>query len=464
MIASTERFDLAVIGGGVVGCALFRRFALGGVKCLLIERGADILSGVSKANSAMLHTGFDAPSGSLEQACIQAGYAEYLAIHDKLNLPLLETGGLLAAWTEHELGKLPAIVAQAHRNGVADVRQVDAAEVRRREPQLAGNVLGGVLVPREHVIDPWSAPLAYALQGLAHGGEIRRNTEVTSGDFDGERWHLETTTGPIDARVVVNAAGLQGDLVEAMARQSPFTIKPRKGQFVVFDKPASRLIGACIMPVPSERTKGVMVAPTIFGNLLVGPTAEEQDDRDHAAVDRGEIEALIARGRRMLPALAGETAIALYAGLRPATQFKDYQIEALADRHWITASGIRSTGLTGSLGIAQHAAALYAKNFGALTTTSEPIWTPVPNLAEHRPRRHGQPGYGEIVCHCELATRAEIEAALSGPLPAGDLGGLKRRTRAMMGRCQGFYCSARVAAIAGGRLADLPTGSAHEPA
>jgi glycerol-3-phosphate dehydrogenase len=252
---------------------------------------------------------------------------------------------------------------------------------------------------------------------------------------------------------------LQGDVVEAIARPSPFVIKPRKGQFVVFDKPASRLIGACIMPVPSERTKGVMMARTVFGNLLVGPTAEEQDERNHATVERAQIEALIARGVRMLPALAGESVTALYAGLRPATQFKDYRIEALPDRHWITVGGIRSTGLTGSLGIAQQAAGLYAQHFGALRQTPAPIWTPVPNLAEHLPRRHREPGYGEIVCHCELATRAEIEAALSGPLPAGDLGGLKRRTRAMMGRCQGFYCSARVAAIAGGRLSDLPAGA-----
>ncbi len=460
MAQATKPFDLAVIGGGVVGCALFRRFALGGLKCVMIERGADILSGVSKANSAMLHTGFDAPPRSMEQACIQAGYAEYLAIHEKLNLPILETGGLLVAWTEEELAKLPAIVAQAHGNGVADVRQVDAADIRRREPRLAGDALGGVVVPGEHVIDPWSAPLAYALQGLAHGGEIRRDTNVQGGDFDGQVWRLATTAGPVEARIVVNAAGLQGDMVEAIARRSPFAIKPRKGQFVVFDKPASRLIGTCIMPVPSERTKGVMMARTVFGNLLVGPTAEEQDDRDHAAVEREQIEALISRGVRMLPALAGESVTALYAGLRPATQFKDYQIEALPDRHWITVGGIRSTGLTGSLGIAQRAVGLYAQHFGVLGEPTPPIWTPVPNLAEHLPRRHGEPGYGEIVCHCELATRAEIDAALSGPLPAKDLGGLKRRTRAMMGRCQGFYCSARVAAIAEGRLSDLPGGTA----
>jgi glycerol-3-phosphate dehydrogenase len=447
----------------VVGCAIFRRLAMGGARVVLLERGADILGGASKGNSAMLHTGFDAPPESLELACIRAGHAEYLAIHAQLNLPLLETGGLLVAWSEAERDRLPAIAAQAHQNSVTDVQLIDRAELLRRESNLAPAALAALVVPGEHVIDPWSAPLAYALQGLAHGGELRRRITVEGGDLDGSRWRLATSDGAIEARIVVNAAGLQGDIVEAIARPSPFQIKPRKGQFVVFDKPAARLIHASILPVPSERTKGVMLCRTVFGNLLVGPTAEEQEDRDDTSVDRTQLAALIEQGVRRLPALAQESVTATYAGLRPATQFKDYQIEALPAQNWISVGGIRSTGLTGALGIAQHAAGLYAGNFGSLSEPAAPIWTPVPNLAEHLPRPYQQPGYGEVVCHCELATRTEIEAALSGPLPAGDLGGLKRRTRCMMGRCQGFYCSARVAELAAGRVADLP-GARHAPA
>lgn len=452
--------DVAIIGAGVVGCAIFRRLCVGGARTLLLEKAADILSGASKGNSAMLHSGFDAAPESMELACIRAGHAEYLAIHKQLNLPLLETGGLLVAWSEAEREKLPAIVDQAHRNGVADVHLVDADEVRRREPHLAAGAFGGVVIPGEHIIDPWSVPLAYAQQGLAHGGEFKRNTEVKGGEFSGGRWRLATNGEAVEARIVVNAAGNYGDLVEAIARSSPFQIKPRKGQFVVFDKPAARLIRSSILPVPSERTKGVMVVRTAFGNLIVGPTAEDQEDRAEAAVDEGQLHALIEAAIGKLPALASETVTATYAGLRPATQFKDYQIEALPDRNWIAVGGIRSTGLTGALGIAQQVAGLYAQHFGKLADNPSPIWTPVPNLAEHLPRPYQQAGYGEIVCHCELVTRGEIEAAFTGPLPAGDLGGLKRRTRCMMGRCQGFYCSARVAELAAGRLPDLPIRSA----
>ena len=448
--------DVAIIGGGVVGCAILRRLAGGGLRCILLEKGTDILSGASKGNSALLHTGFDAPAGSLELSCMQAGYQEYLAIRAPLNLPLVETGALVVAWTYEELAKLPGIVALAHANGVADVHQIAPSELYVREPNLAPGALGAVLVPGEHVIDAWSAPLAYALQAISNGAEVRRATRVDGGTWRGDRWNLETQGGPVSARVVVNAAGLYGDRIESIAREAPFNIRPRKGQFAVFDKSAYALVKAIVLPVPTERTKGVLIARTAYGNLIVGPTAEEVEERESASVNRDVLGQLLDKACTLVPALAHHGVNAVYAGLRPATQFKDYQIEALADRGWITVAGIRSTGLTGSLGIATHVAELYARHFGPLLgplrENPVPVWNPVPNLCEEKTRRYQEPNAGEIVCHCELVTRHEIEAALSGPLPAGDLGGLKRRTRCMMGRCQGFYCSGRVMEIVAGRL------------
>lgn len=435
----------------MVGCAIFRRFAMAGLEPLLVEAAADILDGASKGNSALLHTGFDAPEASIELACMQSGYREYMAIKDRLNLPLMVSGALVVAWDEEQLARLPMIVEKAHRNGVADVTQIDRNELRKREPFLSARALGAVLVPNEHIIDPWSAPLAYAHQGLAHGGRIMRRCRVTGGEFDGWRWALQTTLGPISAGVVINAAGNYGDLVEAINGDPIFTITPRKGQFVVFDKPASKLLNAIILPVPTDRTKGIVACRTVFGNLLVGPTAEDQKDRSRAEVDQATLQQLIARGVEMIPGLGRHSVNAVYAGLRPATQHKDYQIAVNRQRRWITAAGIRSTGLTGALGIAQMVGKGFSETFGGMRD-EEPIWTPVPNLAEDRPRQYLTRAGGDIVCHCESVTSAEIETALGGPLPAGDLSGLKRRTRCMMGRCQGFYCSARVMAMAEGRL------------
>jgi glycerol-3-phosphate dehydrogenase len=447
MTAATNQSEIVIIGGGVVGCAIFRRLAMLGLRPLLLEAGGDILSGASKGNSALLHTGFDAPPGSLELACMRAGYREYLDIRDRLNLPLIESTALVVAWDEEQLAKLPGIVAKAHQNGVTDVREVDRANLRQREPHLAAHALGAVLVPGEYIIDPWSAPLAYVQQGLAQGGQVLRRCKVLNGVQQGTTWHLETTTGTIIAGCVINAAGNYGDLIEAICRPSPFKVTPRKGQFVVFDKPAAALAQAIILPVPTERTKGIVICRTAFGNLLVGPTAEDQEDRALAEVDHTTLQHLIDKGREMIPGLARQNVNAIYAGLRPATQFKDYQIEILADRHWIGVAGIRSTGLTGALGIAQHVAELHRQHFGG-GIMSEPVWTPVPNLCEYRPRPYQTEAGADIVCHCEWVTRREIEAALSGSFAAGDLGGLKRRTRCMMGRCQGFYCGAEVTRLA----------------
>ena len=455
MTVTQTDFQVAVIGGGVVGCAVLRAFALAGARSVLLERGPDILSGASRANSALLHTAYDAPAGSLELACVREGYDAYLDIRERLNLPLVETSALLVAWTEAERARLPELLAHAEANGVEGLIALDRGEVLRRCPHLNPEVLGAVLIPGEHVIDPWSAPLAYALQAIANGAVVERNREVTGGTLDGGRWRLQTNRGPVSAEVVVNCAGLFGDLVESIVRETPFRIAPRKGQFVVFDKSAASLVDTVILPVPTEATKGVLVAPTVFGNVLVGPTAEEQDDRETAAIDTVTLEMLVTRAAEIVPGLADHQVTATYAGLRPATQFKDYRIEALAERQWITVGGIRSTGLTGALGIGAHVRRLYERNFAPLKDMANPLWTPVPNLAENRPRPYQQGGSGEIVCHCEAATRGEIEAALTGPLPATDFGGLKRRTRCMMGRCQGFYCSWRVAQIAAGQI-DIP--------
>ncbi|MDY7533054.1 NAD(P)/FAD-dependent oxidoreductase [Pseudomonas sp. Bout1] len=459
----TVVYDVVVIGGGVVGCAMARRFTLEGARVLLLEKSPDILSGASKGNSAILHTGFDAPRASLELACMQAGYQEYLQIYRKMGLPLLETGAMVVAWNEDDLGKLEGIIQQAHDNGVADAQFIDRAGVMALEPDLASTALGAVKVPGEFLIDPWSAPLGYLLQAMLHGAQVQFNAQVNNGHFDGDTWSLTTTAGAVRARTVINCAGLFGDHLERdLLGQSSFSIHPRKGQFVVFDKAASRYLNNIILPVPNERTKGIVLTKTVYGNLLVGPTAEEQDDRLHAGLDSAVLQQLVDAAVQRIPALEGMPVTATYAALRPASDKKEYRIHTVPGKNWITVGGIRSTGLTAALGIARHVFSLYEARHTPLTAQSLQ-WPTLPNLAEHLPRDYQTPGYGEIICHCEMVTLREINAALASTLPPGDLGGLKRRTRACMGRCQGFYCSARVAELSAGRLAiPLATGACHE--
>ena len=242
-----------------------------------------------------------------------------------------------------------------------------------------------------------------------------------------------------------------------MIGSKAFSIKPRKGQFVVFDKAAAALASSIILPVPSATTKGVVICRTIFGNLMVGPTAEEQESRTDTSTEADTLADLHAKGVEMLPALANCEVTAAYAGLRPATEFKDYQIQNHAAQNYISVGGIRSTGLSAALGIATHVADLLE----GVSLSGAPIEAPlIPEpgrLSNFHPRDWESAGNEGIICHCELVTKREIEAALNGPIPPTTLQGLKRRTRVCMGRCQGFYCTGALSTLTEGRL-DPPIG------
>jgi glycerol-3-phosphate dehydrogenase len=277
---------------------------------------------------------------------------------------------------------------------------------------------------------------------------------VTGVTFGEGVYRLATTRGPLRCRWVVNAAGLGSDEVDRMFGGDGFTIRPRRGELIVFDKLARTLIRSILLPVPTALTKGVLVAPTVYGNVLLGPTAEDVTDRCDTATTAAGLRSLLAAGRRILPGLAGEEVTSTYAGLRAATEHPDYQIRVDADRRYACAGGIRSTGLSASLGIAEHVVEqLGAAGLGLRPRACGPVPGPpvMPYIGEAgvRPYQDAEriaadPAYGQIVCHCERVTRGEIRDALASPVPPADLAGLRRRTRAVNGRCQGFYCAAAV--------------------
>lgn len=446
--SNTEPYDVAVIGAGVIGCAVARRFTLEGARVLVIEKASDILDGASKGNSALLHTGFDAPPGSLEAQCIASGYAEYLAVHESLGLPLFKSGALVLAWTEEQEAQLPSLMEKAQQNGVTDVRLLSAAETRHLEPSLASSVRASFQVPREYTIDAWSTPYAYLLQAVQNGAELLRNCELLAGHFAAGEWLLQTSRGEVRCCSVINAAGLYGDEVDQrLLGIKQFHVKPRKGQFIVYDKPAASLFQHILLPVPTKITKGIVVCRTVYGNVLVGPTAEEQEDRCRAELVPDTLRELQSRAMAIMPALADIEVTAMYAGLRPATEFNDYQINTHADVHCVSIGGIRSTGLSSALGTASHVFELSKRFFGSVQSLSEPVCTPVANISEFAPRDWEIPGNGGIVCHCESVTHREIVASLQGPLAPQTLSGLKRRTRVTMGRCQGFYCNAEIVSL-----------------
>lgn len=439
-----------------MGCAMARRFTLEGASVLTIEKGADIIDGASKGNSAILHTGFDAPPNSVEQACIADSYREYLQICKQLKLPLLKTGALVTAWTAKEEELLEGILDKAYINGVDDAELITAKTVLKKEPQLSTRLKAAIHIPRESLIDPWTAPFVYMLQALKNGARLMRSTQVLSGRLEGDNWIIRTSKGVFKGATVINCAGLYGDKLDAMLiDQTAFEIRPRKGQFIIYDKAASQLIHSIILPVPNEITKGVVVCRTIFGNVLVGPTAEEQQSRDDASVQKETLQSLRQKAEEIVPALAEQPITATFAGIRPATEFKDYCIKHYRDKHYISVGGIRSSGLTAALGIAQLVFKKYQQSGRSHTPRSEIIYPSVTAIAETETRDWQLEGNEGIVCHCELVTQREIKQALTGEMPASSLSGLKRRTRVTMGRCQGFYCSARLSELTQGCF-DVP--------
>lgn len=447
-----EPFDVVVVGAGVVGASVARLLARHRLRVALLDARSDVGAGTSKANTAILHTGFDATPGSIEARLVARGYDLLSAYAAITGISVERTGAVLVAWDDEQQFGLTALRDKAQRNGYDRAEVVDAAEVRRMEPHLGKGVTGGMVVPDEHIIDPWSVPIAFATDAVLNGCTLLTDFRVTGIRLPspGEDVAVVSSEDGRKAatRFVVNAAGLHGDELHRLMGFDGFTVRPRRGELIVFDKLARPLLGRTLLPVPTSHTKGVLVAPTVFGNVMVGPTADDIDDKQATASTRQGLDALLQKARRILPGLVGEEVTAVYAGLRAATEHSDYQLSAHADARYVCLGGIRSTGLTASMALAEEALRLLA-DIGLRPTARPPDelvevrMTPL-GEADHRPYLDG----GPTLCHCERVTPSEIAAACTAPVPAVDLDGIRRRTRALAGRCQGFYCSAEVCAVA----------------
>jgi glycerol-3-phosphate dehydrogenase len=447
--------DVVIVGAGVVGTAIARTLARYRLDCVLADAACDVGTGTSKANTAILHTGFDAKPGTLESRLLSRGSALLREYAAATGIPVEYTGALLVAWTEEQFAALPGLEENARRNGYLAVRRIGTGELYAREPALGAGALGALEIPDEAIICPWTTPLAFATEAVGAGVRLLLGTCVTGVCLVDGCYELMTTRGVVRGRWVVNAAGLGSDVIDRMFGGDGFTIRPRRGELIVFDKLARPLLRSILLPVPTARSKGVLVAPTVYGNVLLGPTAEDVPDRSDTATTAAGLESLMVAGRRILPGLADEEVTATYAGLRAATEHADYQIRVDGTRRYACAAGIRSTGLSASLGIAEHVVGLLGEAGLPLRPVASAV--PLPRMpyigdAGRRPYQDAEliardAAYGEIVCHCERVTRGEVRDALASPVPPADLGGLRRRTRAMNGRCQGFFCAATVSRL-----------------
>ncbi len=447
--------DVAVVGAGIVGSAIARELAGYELSVTLLEARADVGDGTSKANTAILHTGYDTKPGTLESRLVSSGYHLLSDYARQTGIPVERTGAVLVAWDADELAALPALQAKAAANGYHRCEIVDAAEVYRQIPDLGQGALGGLTVPDESIICTWTATLALATDARLRGTDLHLGHQVRSVSREGEVTTLHCGSGDVAARWVVNAAGLGCDHIDQMFGYNRFRVTPRRGELLVFDKLARPLVNKIVLPVPTTRGKGVLISPTIYGNVMLGPTAEDLEDRTATGTSEAGYDFLLGKGRKLMPRLLEEEVTASYAGLRAAIDAGDYLISADAEQRYLLVGGIRSTGLTSSLAIGEHVRNLLADAGLKLTPRSDVPGPPrMPNIGEAglRPyqdaaRIAGDPAYGRIVCFCERVTAGEIRDACRSPIPPADLSGLRRRTRAMNGRCQGFFCGAEVGAL-----------------
>jgi glycerol-3-phosphate dehydrogenase len=449
-------YDILVIGAGDVGTAIARELSRYSLRLAVVEAQPDVGAGTSKANTAILYTGFDAKPGTAEAQLVARGHQLLSRFAEDVGIPLERTGALLVAWDDEQLRHLPQIKRNAERNGYQRITELGTAELYRREPHLGPGALGALEIPDEHIVCPWTPPLACMTQALLAGADLFTDARVTAIDWiAGGKWRIATARGTLETTWVINAAGLYSDVVHRLAGYRGFTITPRRGELIVFDKLSRSLIGHVLLPAPTRISKGVVVAPTVFGNVLLGPTAENIDDKDDRSTTAQGLAELLEAGRRIMPELLRYEVTATYAGLRPAADDPDYQLVVDPEHSYACAGGVRSTGLTSSLAIAEWLRERLAEAGFPMRERAGglPALT-MPNLGEATVRPYADaeriaadPEYGRVVCFCERVTRGEIRDALHSPLPPKDLDGLRRRTRLLMGRCQGFFCASAVDAI-----------------
>ena len=441
-------YDAVIVGGGAVGCAVARWLSRYQLRICLVERSEDVCTGTSKANSAICHAGFDAPIGSAKARFNVAGSRMMEALSQQLDFPYRRCGALVLCFDEADVPRLEELKSRGERNGVEGLAVLDREALRRQEPRVAPEAVAALYAPTSAIICPFGMTIALAENAAANGCEFRFNTEVQRIRRQDDHFLLETAQGVLESRVVISAAGVHGDTLHNQLCETKLTIVPRRGEYCLLDRRDGELVQHTIFQLPSAMGKGVLVSPTVHGNLLVGPTAEDQDDKDCTATTAAGLRRVTETAARSVPNLPMRDVITSFAGLRAhlVGGDDDFIVGESADG-FFEAVGIESPGLSSAPAIGQYLAELAAEKLGAAEKDDfipERQDIPRPREMDFAARQaliEKDPAYATVVCRCEQITEGEIREAIRRG--ARSLDGVKRRVRAGMGRCQGGFCSPR---------------------
>jgi glycerol-3-phosphate dehydrogenase len=441
--------DFLIIGGGIVGVSIAQALAAYELEGALLEKEAELSFGVSKSNSGIVHTGFQSDYRQLKTRLAVRGNELYRKLAHDLDFPFIPTGELVVAFPG-EREALEAIRENGERLGIPGLEIVDKSWLKENEPNLTDEIECALLGPTAGVINPYETVYALAENAQANGLRIFCHHEVLAVEEGPDTWRITTTEGIYEAHWVINAAGLYADRIARMAGMEVPSIHPRKGEEFILDKHADRLTKRVIFPVPQKNTKGILIIPTVDGNTMLGPTAEETPDREDLTTTKSGKQFVIDQIQRLVPSLHEDQIITSFAGLRPATREGDFYIRE--DREgFINLVGIQSPGLTAAPAIAEYVVNLLsAKNRLRPKKNFVSARRAIPRFRrlghEQRNALIGQdPEFGEVVCRCELITRKEIKEAIRRG--ARTMDGVKFRTRSQMGRCHGAFCTMKIMAI-----------------
>jgi len=449
--------DVVVIGGGITGTAVLAELSRYQLRCVLVEKEPDIAAGTTKANSAILHAGFDAPTGSFKAKMNVEGNRLYHELYERLGLEMdiKWTGSLVAAVTDEDVATLQELKARGEANGVPGLEILDAAAVHAKEPNLSPNVKAALWAPTAGICWPFGLAQGFAEIACVNGAEILRDCPVTGiKTEDGTVTAVETAQGIIKTKYIINAAGCYADQISAMAGDESFKIIPRKGEYILFDKTVQpSLVNGVVFPTPTKTSKGILVCATTHGNVFVGPNAQEQQAADDTSVTPQGMEEILTGARKLVENIPGFAAITEFAGVRAVSSTGDFVLgESATVKGLVQAAGIQSPGLTSAPVIAQYLTELIVKAEGAELKADFKEQRP-PVVLRELPREEQakliaeNPLYGRVICRCETITEGEIVDAIKRPCGATTVDGVKRRTRAGMGRCQGGFCGPRVVQI-----------------
>ena len=449
------KYDVAVIGAGVVGSLITRELSKYNIRIALLERCNDCAMGATKANSAIVHAGFDAKPGTLKAKINVRGVELMKKFCKELNVPLKNNGALVVAFSEEEIPHLEELLKRGEQNGVPELRIVKRDELKQLEPNIGDTAVGALVAPTSSIVCPYELTIAGVENAVTNGAEFIRNCEVTGIKSENEEFVLSTTAGEITAKYVINAAGVHSGKIAKLIGDNSVEIIVRHGDYYLLDKSQGTLASHTVFQCPTKMGKGVLVSPTVDGNLIVGPSASDIDDGDDVATTAEGLDKIYNAATKSVPAVSLRNAITSFSGNRAHPATDDFIIGSSdVNRNFINVAGIESPGLSSAPAIAEMVEGIMTELTGGMDKKEnfdpirpEPVRFRHMSTEERAKLIEKNKAYGRIVCRCETITEGEILDAIHAPAGARDVDGVKRRTRAGKGRCQGGFCGSKVVEI-----------------